>query len=79
MMNKRTRRLSKIPDDVRAEISPWFIENQAIEESSEEIEKVDSNNASYVNSDLKAKKSDLDMNDHVNFVTYVKWMLEKNK
>ncbi|GFP84703.1 palmitoyl-acyl carrier protein thioesterase chloroplastic [Phtheirospermum japonicum] len=76
MMNKHTRRLSKMPDDVRAEISPWFIEKQAIEESSNEIEKVDSNNASYVNSDLKAKRSDLDMNHHVNNVKYVKWMLE---
>ncbi|KAL3636035.1 hypothetical protein CASFOL_020582 [Castilleja foliolosa] len=76
MMNKHTRRLSKMPDDVRAEISPLFIERQAIEESSNGIEKVDSNNASYVNSDLKAKRSDLDMNHHVNFAKYVKWMLE---
>ncbi|KAL3636030.1 hypothetical protein CASFOL_020577 [Castilleja foliolosa] len=76
MMNKHTRRLSKMPDDVRAEISPWFIEKQEIEESSNEMEKVNSDNASYVNSDLKAKRSDLDMNHHVNNVMYVKWMLE---
>lgn len=30
MMNKVTRRLSKMPDDVRAEISPWFIERTAM-------------------------------------------------
>ncbi|KAL3636036.1 hypothetical protein CASFOL_020583 [Castilleja foliolosa] len=76
MVNKHTRRLSKMPDDVRAEIAPWHIEKQAIKQSYREIEKVDSNNASYVNSDLKAKRSDLDMNQHVNNAMYVKWMLE---
>ncbi|XP_022881952.1 palmitoyl-acyl carrier protein thioesterase, chloroplastic-like [Olea europaea var. sylvestris] len=76
MMNQRTRRLSKMPDEVRAEISPWFIDKQAIkEESPEKIDKLD-DNARYVNSDLKPKRSDLDMNHHVNNVKYVRWMLE---
>ncbi|GMP83541.1 hypothetical protein CsSME_00037418 [Camellia sinensis var. sinensis] len=76
MMNKQTRRLSKMPEEVRAEISPWFIEKQAIkEEVNEKIEKLD-DKAKYVNSDLKPKRSDLDMNHHVNNVKYVRWMLE---
>ncbi|TVU33746.1 hypothetical protein EJB05_15550, partial [Eragrostis curvula] len=33
-------------------------------------------NAEYVDSDLKPKRSDLDMNHHVNNVKYVRWMLE---
>lgn len=42
-----------MPDEVRAEISPWFIQKQAIEEESpEKIDKLD-NNARYVQSDLK--------------------------
>lgn len=42
MMNKKTRRLSKMPDEVRAEISPWFIEKQAIiEDTLEKIRKLD--------------------------------------
>lgn len=53
MMNQQTRRLSKMPEEVRAEISPWFIENQAIKEDNpEKIVKLDSK-ATYVNSDLK--------------------------
>lgn len=53
MMNQETRRLSKMPDEVRAEISPWFILRQAIEEESpEKIPKLDSN-AQYVRSNLK--------------------------
>lgn len=78
MMNQKTRRLSKMPDEVRAEISPWFIEKRAIQEDGyEKVTKLDST-ASYVKSDLKPKRSDLDMNHHVNNVKYIKWMLEVN-
>lgn len=53
MMNQDTRRLSKMPEEVRAEISPWFIEKQAIKEDiPEKIVKLD-DNAKYVNSNLK--------------------------
>ncbi|KAL8112211.1 hypothetical protein AgCh_019777 [Apium graveolens] len=76
MMNQKTRRLSKMPDEVRAEIGPWFIEKRAFEEDApEKIEKLDGN-AKYITSDLKAKRGDLDMNHHVNNVKYVGWMLE---
>ncbi|XP_047057306.1 palmitoyl-acyl carrier protein thioesterase, chloroplastic-like [Lolium rigidum] len=76
MMNKNTRRLSKMPDEVRAEISPWFIDRHAIQdEATEKIIKLDST-AKHVESNLKPKRSDLDMNQHVNNVKYVRWMLE---
>lgn len=53
MMNQETRRLSKIPEEVRGEISPWFIEKQVIKEDLlEKIDKLDSN-AKYVDSNLK--------------------------
>ena len=55
MMNQKTRRLSKMPDEVRAEISPWFIEKQAIQEDlPEKIDKLD-DNAKFVKSNLKVK------------------------
>ncbi|XP_077221077.1 palmitoyl-acyl carrier protein thioesterase, chloroplastic-like [Tasmannia lanceolata] len=76
MMNQETRRLSKMPEEVRAEISPWFINRQAIQEDiTEKIIKLD-DKAKYGNSDLKPKRTDLDMNHHVNNVKYVRWMLE---
>ncbi|XP_058091800.1 palmitoyl-acyl carrier protein thioesterase, chloroplastic-like [Magnolia sinica] len=76
MMNKKTRRLSKMPEEVRAEIFPWFIDRHAIQDDGQEkIIKLD-DKAKYVNSDLKPKRSDLDMNHHVNNVKYVRWMLE---
>lgn len=76
MMNKVTRRLSKMPEEVRGEIAPWFIDRHAIQdEATEKIVKLDSN-AMYIDSNLKPKRSDLDMNHHVNNVKYVRWMLE---
>ncbi|XP_061351415.1 palmitoyl-acyl carrier protein thioesterase, chloroplastic-like [Gastrolobium bilobum] len=76
MMNCKSRRLSKMPEEVRDELTPWFIEKQAIKEDAhEKIVKLDKE-AKYLNSDLKPKRSDLDMNQHVNNVKYVRWMLE---
>ncbi|XP_057425221.1 palmitoyl-acyl carrier protein thioesterase, chloroplastic-like [Lotus japonicus] len=76
MMNRKTRRLSKLPEEVRGELAPWFLEKQAIKEDTpEKIVKLDKE-AKYMNSNLKAKRSDLDMNQHVNHVKYARWMLE---
>ncbi|MED6196725.1 hypothetical protein PIB30_050031 [Stylosanthes scabra] len=76
MMNRKTRRLSKMPEEVRDELVPWFIEKQAIkEEAPEKIVKLNKQ-AKHMNTDLKPKRSDLDMNQHVNNVKYVRWMLE---
>ncbi|MQM09827.1 hypothetical protein Taro_042707 [Colocasia esculenta] len=76
MMNRETRRLSKMPEEVREEISPWFVDKYAIqEEAPEKIMKL-GDSAKYMDSDLKPKRSDLDMNHHVNNVKYVRWMLE---
>lgn len=58
MMNQDTRHLSKMPEEVRAEISPWFIEKKAIREKNstpEKIMKLD-NNAKYINHNLKVNK-----------------------
>ncbi|RHN82345.1 putative oleoyl-[acyl-carrier-protein] hydrolase [Medicago truncatula] len=76
MMNSKTRRLSKMPEEVRDELTPWFIEKQAIKEDApEKIIKLNKE-AKYMNSNLKPKRSDLDMNQHVNNVKYLRWMLE---
>ena len=53
MMNQQTRRLSKMPEEVRAEISPWFIEKNAIQEETPDIIKKLENTAKYINSKLK--------------------------
>lgn len=59
MMHRHTRRLSKMPEEVRDEISPWFIERHAIlDDGAEKIIKLD-DNATYIDSDLKVDLSPL--------------------
>lgn len=53
MMHRQTRRLSKMPEEVRGEILPWFIEGHAVlADGAEKIIKLD-DNAKYIDSDLK--------------------------
>ncbi|KAL2631106.1 hypothetical protein R1flu_015792 [Riccia fluitans] len=80
MMNTDTRRLCRIPDDVRAEymdfvpLPPrWAIPG----DNTAAVRKIGAlDEYEYVKSPLLARRSDLDMNQHVNNVTYMGWMLE---
>ncbi|KAE8735361.1 Palmitoyl-acyl carrier protein thioesterase [Hibiscus syriacus] len=77
MMNKLTRRLSKIPEEVRGEIEPHFMNRDPIvAEDSRKLVKLDDSTAEYVRKGLTPRWSDLDVNQHVNNVKYVGWILE---
>lgn len=78
MMNRKTRKLSKMPEEVRAEISPYFLERSAIKDENMMTQKIIrlNGNAECVRSGLTPRRSDLDMNQHVNNVKYIGWMME---
>ncbi|XWS17207.1 hypothetical protein CRYUN_Cryun33cG0048600 [Craigia yunnanensis] len=77
MMNKLTRRLSKIPEEVRGEIEPYFMNSvPVVAEDSRKLVKLDDSRAEYVCKGLTPKWSDLDVNQHVNNVKYIGWILE---
>ncbi|CAM8922990.1 unnamed protein product [Rhodiola kirilowii] len=77
MMNKQTRKLSKMPDEVRAEIEPYFIDYAPIvDEDSRKLPKLEEVTADYVRKGLSPRWSDLDVNQHVNNVKYIGWILE---
>ncbi|AQK80344.1 Palmitoyl-acyl carrier protein thioesterase chloroplastic [Zea mays] len=83
MMNKNTRRLSKMPDEVRAEIGPYFNARAAItDEQSEKLAKPGSTAGGDAMKQFMRKGltprwwGDLDVNQHVNNVKYIGWILE---
>ncbi|KAJ7978845.1 Acyl-[acyl-carrier-protein] hydrolase [Quillaja saponaria] len=77
MMNKMTRKLSKIPGEVRGEIEPYFVNSTPIvEEDSRKLSKLDDNTADYIHTGLSPRWNDLDVNQHVNNVKYIGWILE---
>ncbi|XP_043702007.1 palmitoyl-acyl carrier protein thioesterase, chloroplastic-like [Telopea speciosissima] len=79
MMNKRTRKLSKMPEEVRGEIEPYFIDCAPIlEEDGRKLPKLDDSTADYVRTGLTPRWNDLDVNQHVNNVKYIGWILESS-
>ncbi|CAL9091373.1 unnamed protein product [Musa acuminata var. zebrina] len=77
MMNKQTRRLSKLPEEVREEIGSYFVDRDpVINEDSRKLPKLEDNTADYVRRGLTPRWGDLDINQHVNNVKYIGWILE---
>lgn len=53
MMNKHTRKLSKIPEEVRGEIGSYFVESAPIlEEDDRKLTKLDDSTADHIRSGL---------------------------
>uniref|UniRef100_A0ACD5XQP2 Uncharacterized protein n=1 Tax=Avena sativa TaxID=4498 RepID=A0ACD5XQP2_AVESA len=83
MLNKNTRRLSKMPDEVRGEIGPHFNNDRSAitEEQGEKLAKPgnkvdDPASKQFIRKGLTPKWGDLDVNQHVNNVKYIGWILE---
>ncbi|KAK4436844.1 Palmitoyl-acyl carrier protein thioesterase, chloroplastic [Sesamum alatum] len=79
IMNRETRRLSKIPDEVKNEVQPFYLNRAAIateNTDSEKIEKLTDETAEIIRTGLAPRWSDMDANQHVNNVKYIGWLLE---
>lgn len=79
MMNRETRRLSKIPDEVRQEVLPFYLDRSIIAAAAaggRKIEKLTDSTAEHIRSGLAPRWSDMDVNQHVNNVKYIGWILE---
>lgn len=52
-MNKQTRKLSKLPDEVRAELKTYFVDApHAVDEDKRKFPKLTDSNAGYIQSGL---------------------------
>uniref|UniRef100_K9JGV7 Acyl-[acyl-carrier-protein] hydrolase n=1 Tax=Cuphea viscosissima TaxID=857185 RepID=K9JGV7_CUPVI len=77
MMNQKTRKLSKIPDEGRREIEPHFVDSApVIEDDDRKLPKLDEKSADSIRKGLTPRWNDLDVNQHVNNVKYIGWILE---
>ncbi|MCL7050248.1 hypothetical protein MKW94_002409 [Papaver nudicaule] len=80
LMNKSTRKLSKLPDEVRGELEPYFMECEPIlNNGSRKLTKLSSRTYDFVQTGLTPRWNDLDANQHVNNVKYIRWILEYRK
>lgn len=53
MMNKQTRKLAKLPDEVRAEIANYFVDTPpVVDEDSKRLPKLTDSNADYIRTGL---------------------------
>lgn len=53
MMNKKTRKLSKMPEEVREEIEPYFLNSApVVEEDDRRLPKLDDNTADFIRTGL---------------------------
>ncbi|MED6217342.1 hypothetical protein PIB30_016746 [Stylosanthes scabra] len=77
-MNKLTRRLSKIPEEVRREYESYLVDYSSIiiEGDNKKIPKLDETTSDYICSGLRPRWNDLDIHFHVNNANYVSWILE---
>ncbi|KAL6559620.1 hypothetical protein OROGR_004737 [Orobanche gracilis] len=79
MMNRVTRRLSKIPDEVKKEVQPFYLNRAAISTEDTDIDKIEKltdETAEIIRTGLAPRWSDMDANQHVNNVKYIGWLLE---
>ncbi|XP_051131970.1 oleoyl-acyl carrier protein thioesterase, chloroplastic [Andrographis paniculata] len=81
MMNQDTRRLQKVSDDVRDEylvFCPKTLRLAFPEENNASLKKIAKldDPAQYSKLRLVPRRADLDMNQHINNVTYIGWVLE---
>ncbi|KAB1200851.1 Palmitoyl-acyl carrier protein thioesterase, chloroplastic [Morella rubra] len=77
LVNKQTRQLSKMPEEVRLELEPYFLDSNSIaEEDSRKLQEPGENETDFVRAGFTTRWNDLDANQHVNNVKYVGWILE---
>ncbi|KAK1293797.1 hypothetical protein QJS10_CPA16g00915 [Acorus calamus] len=78
IMHRETRRLSKIPEQVRKEVTPFYLDREvmAVDNDANKIDKLNEETAENIRSGLAPRWSDMDVNQHVNNVKYIGWILE---
>ncbi|KAH0452428.1 hypothetical protein IEQ34_019727 [Dendrobium chrysotoxum] len=77
LMDKTTRKLSKIPDEIKVKLESHYKDTTFIlNEDSRKFPKPNVETADYIIDGLTPQWADLDFNMHVNNVKYIRWIFE---
>ncbi|KDP37178.1 hypothetical protein JCGZ_06234 [Jatropha curcas] len=76
LLNKKTRKLSKFTEEIRDEIAPHMMMDCNPIINSRKMLPFDVNTADYARTGLTPGWNDLDLNQHVNHVQYINWILQ---
>ncbi|KAJ8773443.1 hypothetical protein K2173_004273 [Erythroxylum novogranatense] len=77
IINKKTRKLSKFRDEIREACAPFFSSRDPIiEKDSIKIPQFNDDTEVHIRSGLRPGWNDLDINEHVNNIKYIDWILE---
>ncbi|XP_058004031.1 palmitoyl-acyl carrier protein thioesterase, chloroplastic-like [Hevea brasiliensis] len=76
-MNKKTRKISKFKKEIREELAPHFRNcDPIITKDSGKLLQLDVNTADYARTGFTPGWDQLDLNQHVNHVPYINWILK---
>ncbi|XP_065867439.1 palmitoyl-acyl carrier protein thioesterase, chloroplastic-like [Euphorbia lathyris] len=77
LMNKKTRKLSKMTKEIREEVASHIVHCPPIlDKDTHKFPKLDVHTTDFVRTGLKPGWNDLDVNQHVNNTKYINWILE---
>ncbi|GMI93838.1 fatty acyl-ACP thioesterases B [Hibiscus trionum] len=77
MMNIKTRKLSKFIEEARKELKPYLMpDNSPLVENTRKLQAINIDTPDFTSLDLSPGWNDLDVNQHVNNVKYIEWILE---
>ncbi|KAK8524994.1 hypothetical protein V6N13_015989 [Hibiscus sabdariffa] len=77
MMNMKTRKLSKFIEEVRKELKSYLmLESSPLIDNMRKLQAINIGTADFTSLDLSPGWNDLDVNQHVNNVKYIEWILE---
>ncbi|OAY36826.1 palmitoyl-acyl carrier protein thioesterase, chloroplastic [Manihot esculenta] len=77
LMNKKTRKLSKLKEEIRDELAPHMRNcDPIIVKDRRKLLRLDVDTADFAREGVKPDWDQLDLNQHVNHVQYINWILE---
>ncbi|KAL4385949.1 hypothetical protein GQ457_09G007560 [Hibiscus cannabinus] len=77
MMNMKTRKLSRFIEEARKELKPYLMSKSSpLIDNTRKLQAINIDTIDFTSPNLSSGWNDLDVNQHVNNVKYIEWILE---